>query len=492
MPKYPRLSRGRVRTLTSVIAALTTAALVGPLTGSGAAGGHVDAPSMLTDSAVDLTDVYAFSSPDDEDMVTLVAIVRPFQLPGTPEKALVDYPFAHGARYEIHTDADGDGSPDTTYRWTFREDDRRRLGMGPKVGPAPVRSLDDRSLGVRQTYTLERVTHDGTNTRTEKLVDGVASPTNVGRTLMPDYGKLRREAIEQLPDGGRTLAGQSEESFKADTQVFGLYTVGTAKPVPQWGPDATPLAALNVNSLVVQVPKKEVALAHDVSRNPVIGVWASVSRPGADLDRSLARQEPSYRQVSRQGTPHMTFGIYGSTVGLYQPGGPEDALQQRKPNEDRNAKEFLDQMLDPVPPHRIERAQRDFTAPATPRTDIQAMLVKGIGKENGSDFGYDLNTHTLNQDADAGRIALAEELRLNLSTPVSDSPKPMGVLDGDRQGFPNGRRLDDNIDNVWLRMLAGEPKRGDGSKLIPKPIAGVQPADAQRTFPYLNLPHGAL
>lgn len=487
-----RSSRMRLLALAAGAAVLTTASLSGPFAERSEAGGHIDAPSMLKDSPVDLTDVYAFTSPDDEDMVTLVANVRPFQLPGTPDKALADYPFANGARYEIHTDADGDGSPDTTYRWTFSEDDRRPLGVGPKVGPTPVRSLDDKSLRVRQTYDLERVTHEGGRENVEKLVNGIAAPTHAGRTLMPDYAGLRKEATEQLPGGGRTLAGQSAESFKADTQVFGLYTAGTAGPVPQWAPDATPLAALNVNSLVVQVPKKQVALAQDVERNPVVGVWASVSRPGADLDKSLAAQGPSFRQVSRQGTPHVAFALFGSTVGLYRPGGPEDRLQRRKPADDGNAQEFQQAALDPVPPRRMDRAHTDYTAPKAPREDIQALMMKGIGKDNGADFGYDLNTHTLNRDADPDRIALAEELRLNLTTPVSSAPEAAGVVAGDKQGFPNGRRLNDNIDSALIRMLAGEPKRGDGSHLVPDPVLSLQPKDAGRTFPYLNPPHGAL
>ncbi|EST32905.1 hypothetical protein N566_19775 [Streptomycetaceae bacterium MP113-05] len=490
MARSVRRPRTKTLALGTAAAVLTTASLAGPFTERSEAGGHIDAPSQLEDSPTDLTDVYAFTSPDDEDKVTFIANVRPFQLPGTPDKALADYPFANGARYEIHTDADGDGAPDISYRWTFSEDDHRPFGAGPKVGPTPVRSLDDASLRVRQTYTLERVIHEGGSERTEKLVDGVAAPTNVGRPLMPDYPALRREAIEELPGGGKALAGQSAESFKANTQAFGLYTVGTAGPVPQWGPDATPLAALNVNSLVIQVPKKQVALAGDVDRNPVVGVWSSVSRPGADLSRSLSAQAPSYRQVSRQGTPHVAFALFGTTVGLYRPGGPEDRLQLRTPADDPAAKEFQDAALDPVPPRRMDRANAGYTRPKAPREDIQALLMKGIGKDNGSDFGYDLNTHTLNQDADPARMVLAEELRINLTTPVSPSPKAEGVVAGDKQGFPNGRRINDNADNALIRMLAGEPRRGDGSSLVPEPVLDLQPQDAKNTFPYLNPPHG--
>ncbi|MGY3681008.1 DUF4331 domain-containing protein [Streptomyces sp. TE33382] len=482
----PRFSHRRLCALAASAAALAAASVAGPLTGTGEAGGHIDAPSSVSDAPADITDVYAFTSPDDTDMVTLIANVRPFQVPGTAANALVDFPFATGARYEIHTDADGDGAPDATYRWTFRDEDRRPFGMGPKVGPLPVTSLEDRSLGVRQKYTLEKVAADGTS-RT-LLRDAIASPTHTGRVLMPDYGRLRAQATRDLPGGGRTVATQAADSFKADTQVFGLFTVGTSGPVPGWLPDAQPLSALNVNSLVLQVPKSEVALNGDAERNPVIGVWSTVSRRGADLGSGLAAQAPSYRQVSRNGTPHLAFAVHGSTIGLSKPGGPEDRFQARAPKDDHLDDAFVAAMLDPAPPHRIEAAQ-GRTAPATPRRDIQALFMKGIAKGNGSLFGLDLNSHALNGDVDASRIVLAEQLRLNLTTPVTADPQAHGVLDGDLQGFPNGRRLNDNIDGPLIRMLEGEPAGPSARGLLPDPIVRLEPADARATFPYVNLPH---
>lgn len=481
-------SRRRIALITGATV-VAGAALSGPLLSVSQAGGHVDAPSSLADAAADITDVYAFTSPDDHDMVTLIANVRPFQLPGNATSSIADYPFANGARYEIKTDADGDGAADTTYRWTFANDDRRPLKAGPKVGPGQVTSLDDRSLRVRQTYTLERVRNGA---KPETLVrQGVAAPTHAGRALMPDYGRLREEAVRQLPGGGRTLAGQSAEAFKADSEVFGLYTTGTAGPVRGWLPDAQPLSALNVNSLIVQVPKKAVALRNDPQRNPVVGVWASVSRPGADLSRGLSGQNQAFRQVSRHGNPHLAFGVFGSTVGLARPGGPEDRFQQRDPQDDHLERDFLAAVNDPKPPHRIERAHH-VEAPATPRKDIEALFLRGIGEDNGAKFGYDLNTHTMNADADPSKIVPAEELRLNLTTPVTKNPEPDGLIDGDRQGFPNGRRLNDTIDGPLIRMLMGEPAGPSAEHLLPTPDFKLQPADAQDTFPYLNLPHAAL
>jgi hypothetical protein len=466
-------------------AVLTLAALAGPLLGTSGAGGHIDAPSVAKDGPADLTDVYAFTSPDRPDTVTLVANVRPFQLPGN---GLAHYPFATGARHELHVDNDGDGRADTTYRFTFRTQDKRFLGSGP-IATSPVTSLRDSSLKLRQTYRLERVRP---GERPEVLVEeGPAAPTHAGRTLMPDYGALRRAAVQPLPGGGQALAAQSADSFQADVRVFGLYAAGTVGPVPGWLPAGNPLSALNVNSLVLQLPKKEIALRGDPARNPVVGVWATVSRESSDLGRGLRSQEARYRQVSRHGMPHVNFAFWGSSALGTRAGGPEDRWHTRVPAGDREDAEYMAASLDPVPPRRIEKAQ-GFPAPPAPRKDIQSLFLRGIGKDNGSRFGMDLNTHALNADAPAAGIVPAEELRLNLNTPVTREPHELGLLGGDPQGFPNGRRPNDVIDTVLVRMLMGEPGGRSAAGLLPKPVLDVRPAPAKARFPYLNLPHAGL
>jgi hypothetical protein len=352
-----------------------------------------------------------------------------------------------------------------------------------------VTSLGDSSLKLRQTYRLERVRPGAPP---EVLVeDGAAAPTHAGRTLMPDYGALRRAAVQQLPGGGRALATQAADPFQADARVFGLYAVGTVGPVPGWLPGSNPLSALNVNSLLLQLPKDEIALRGDPERNPVVGVWATVSRESGDLGRGLRTQEASHRQVSRHGMPHVNFALWGSSALGTRAGGPEDRWHTRVPAEDHTDAEYMAASLDPVPPRRIEKAQ-GFPAPPAPRKDIQALFLRGIGKDNGSRFGIDLTAHSLNADAPASGIVPAEELRLNLTTPVGRDPHELGLLGGDRQGFPNGRRLNDVVDNVLVRMLMGEPGGRSAAGLLPKPVLNHQPAPAKDTFPYLNLPHAGL
>ncbi|MFI5530732.1 DUF4331 domain-containing protein [Kitasatospora sp. NPDC051853] len=479
-PAGPR--PGRRTFLGAAAATLTAAALGGPLLGRSLAGGHVDAPAVLADPQANVTDVFAFTSPDDHTMVTIAVDVQPAQLPGASP---LNYPFATRARYEVHVDRTGDGRPDLTYRWTFRNEDRRLFGGGP-IAIAPVRSLTDSSLLFRQRYTLERI-RPGRPAEV-LLSDAVAAPTHTGLALMPDYRALRTEATRALPGGGRTLAGQIAEPFIADSRVFGLFVLGTVGPVPGALPAAGPLSALNVGSLILQLPKRELALNGDPERNPVVGVWATVSREGADLSRDLRTQAASYRQIGRLGMPHVCFALWGSAAFNAAPGGPEDRFNARPAELDHQDADFVAATLDPAPPRRIEAAQ-GFAAPATPREDIRALFLSGIGAANGSRFGFDLNTHALNADADPAAITHAEELRLNLTTPVSAEPHPYGVLDGDRQGYPNGRRFNDVIDVPLLRMLEGEPSERSAAHLLPPPSFDVQPAPASDVFPYVNLPH---
>ncbi|MDH6122541.1 hypothetical protein ABH930_006820 [Kitasatospora sp. GAS204A] len=484
MPRHPA-RRARRLAFAAATALLTTAAMAGPYVGTSQAGGHFDAPGVIADPQANFTDIYAFSSPDNPDMATIIADVQPTQLPGSTP-APVNYPFATGgARYEIHLDGRGTGGSDITYRWTFRTEDRRLFGAGP-IAVGPVRSLNDSTLLFRQYYTLERIR---AGQAPEVLVrDAPVAPTQQSSGLMPDYRTLRDQATTALPGGGRSVAAQTAESFQADSRVFGYFILGTAGPVPGYLPAANPLAAVNVSSLILQVPKSELALKGDVSRNPVVGVWATMSRPGADLTKDLRAQDASYRQVGRLGNPHIMFALWGTFGGIATPGGPEDRFNGRPADQDQHDQAFLDSALDPAPPHKIAAAG-NFPAPPTPRADIRALFLGGIGKNNGAKFGFDLNTQAMNADADPGALAWADELRLNLGTPVSANPNRFGVLDGDLQGYPNGRRPNDMIDNSLLRMLEGEPGGPSAAGLLPSPLFDLQPKPATDSFPYLNLPH---
>jgi hypothetical protein len=82
-------------------------------------------------------------------------------------------------------------------------------------------------------------------------------------------------------------------------------------------------------------------------------------------------------------------------------------------------------------------------------------------------------------------------LRLNLNVPITAQPNRLGVLAGDLQGFPNGRRLTDDVVDIELQALVGAAQTG---KLVDALATGdaVDNNDQQfgAEFPYVALPNG--
>ncbi|MCK9902867.1 DUF4331 domain-containing protein [Frankia sp. Cpl3] len=450
---------------TALLVGATGAALTLAPTAASASS-HREAPLISSDPTVDNTDTYAFVSPDDPDSVTLVANWLPFQEPaGGPNF----YPFANDAQYDINVDSNGDAKPDVTYRWTFASSYQNPNTFLYNTGP--VTSLDDPDLNFRQTYRLER-TAGG---RTTVLADKVpVAPSFVGDASMPDYLALRTASLKELPGGTKTFAGQADDPFFLDLRVFDLLYGGDLSEV---GQDS--LAGFNVNSIVLQVPKTELALRGDPARNPVIGVWSSTQRRSASIygptDGSGLRMSfGNWSQVSRLGSPLVNEVVV--------PLGQKDRFNASTPARDA---QFLDFVTDPELPKLIEAIYK-IPAPATPRKDLVAVYLTGASKNN---LGVDLNAHALNADVDATKITPSEQLRLNMSIPPTAEPHRLGVLGGDTGGFPNGRRLGDDVVDISLQAVEGA--------LLPNPPAavtglgdGVDGPDVRFRgwFPYVGLP----
>ncbi|MGB3763036.1 MAG: DUF4331 domain-containing protein, partial [Ornithinimicrobium sp.] len=221
-------------------------ALAGGLPNFANASSHREAPLIANDPVNDNTDTYAFVSPDDAGTVTLVANWSPFQEPnGGPNF----YPWEDGTWYDINIDSNGDATPDVTYRWTFSTDDQRGTDTF-LYNNGPVESLDDENLLFRQTFTLTKIEGDNET----EIASGPVAPSNVGPVSMPDYGSLRDAAITDVDGGGKTFAGQADDSFFLDLRVFDLLY---GADLSLTGQDT--LAGYNVNSVALQVPIDEVA-----------------------------------------------------------------------------------------------------------------------------------------------------------------------------------------------------------------------------------------
>jgi hypothetical protein len=426
---------------------------------SAQASSHREAPMISGMPEYDNTDVYAFVSPDRGDSVTLVANWLPFQEPaGGPNF----YKFATDARYDVNIDNDGDAMMDLTYRWTFKDAKVPSpadsfTGNGTFLyNNGKVTSLTDPNLLFRQTYDLERISYanDGSFIASTKVLSGApVAPSYVGKASMgtpTEYkNNLRDAAVRTYGPVGKTaksFAGQAEDPFFLDLRVFDLLYGGDFSEV---GVDT--LAGYNVQTVSLQVPKSEVANG-TVDTNDVIGVWSDTQRMKAD---------GTFAMVSRLGNP-----LVNEVVIPYH---MKDRFNASVP---KNDGQFAQYVLEPELPEIVE-ALYGIPAPATPRNDLVAAFLTGVDGIN-----------------KFGAVAPSDQLRLRLQKFPGQTFNRLGVIGGDKNGFPNGRRLKDDVLDIALQVVEG--------KLIPGHPAAVDTLgdavntnDAQfsSTFPYVGVPH---
>jgi hypothetical protein len=424
----------------------------------GQASSHREAPLLAMDPTADNTDLYAFVSPEQPDSVTLIANFIPFQKPdGGPNF----YSFDPNVVYEIHIDNNGDAVEDITYQWRFTTEVRNPATFLYNTGP--VTTLDDPDLNVRQFYRLTRI--DGprrSGTVTELSGRLPVPPPNIGPRSTPNYGGIGG-GIQQLPGNIRAFAGQRDEGFYVDLGIFDLLGVGSGQIE-----DST--AGFNVSSLAIMVPKSALARGGTTPTNPadpsaIIGVWSTASRFATrTLTPGGQTHSGNLVQVSRLGNPLVNEAV----IDLAR----KDAFNSLEPTGDAAA---LDRVTDPEVP-KLLKAVFNVDSPPAPRNDLVTIFLTGIPG--------------LNQPAN---VRAAEMLRLNMAIPPASSPSPLGVLGGDLAGFPNGRRVGDDVLDIILRGAAGATPLTPAFNRSPNNTLGdgVVGNDVPylTAFPYLGIPH---
>ena len=466
-----RIPKARPRSTALAALGLALAAGVAALgPGDAGASSHREAPLIAADPAVDNTDVYAFVSPDRPGYVTLMANFIPFEEPnGGPNF----YPFAKDAIYNINIDNNGDAKPDAVFRWQFHDIDKRG-GSTFLYNNGPVTSINDSNLLFRQTYTLQS-SFNGEPFRT-RVANAPVAPSRVGPASMPDYAKLRNQAVTMLPGGWKIFAGQADDPFFLDLRVFDLLYGGNLKEVGQ-----DTLAGYNVNTIAIQVPFKDVALNANATRNPVIGVWSTAERPRVRITGRTVTSAKNWVQVSRLGNPLVNEVIV--------PGGLKDAFNALPPVKDASIARLVARVKDPEVPKLIQSIY-GIQAPVAPRNDLAEIFLTGITTKAGGPIKANLNSQLNNADVNPSAFRPSEMLRLNLSVKPTAQPNRLGVLGGDFQGFPNGRRLTDDVVDIELQALEGAAQTG---KLV-GPLAAGDGVDANdhpfgKSFPYVALPN---
>jgi hypothetical protein len=424
------------------------------------ASSHREAPLISGDPLADNTDVYAFVSPRNPDRVTLIANFIPLEEPaGGPNF----FKFDDNVLYEIMIDNDADAFEDITFQFRFRTETRNLDTFLYNTGV--VTSLDDVDLNVRQFYSVTRVDGRRRAGRGTVLADQLpVAPVNVGFRSMPDYASIAAAAVRQLPNSSQVFAGQRDEGFYVNLGVFDLLGV---PPADNNTPDST--AGFNVHSIAIEVPIA--ALTRSGGRpasasapDAVIGVWSTASRPSVTA-RGGGQEQHSGRlvQVSRLGQPLVNEVVIPRRL--------KDTFNAIEPTSDAAALPFV---LDPEVP-KLLNLLFGVRSPAPPRDDLVTIFLKGIPG--------------LNQPPN---VVPSEMLRLNVGIPPASSPHPLGVLAGDAAGFPNGRRVGDDVTDIALRAVAGatpltpsfntgiNAQLGDGVTGNDVPYLTV--------FPYLGLP----
>jgi Domain of unknown function (DUF4331) len=449
---------------------VTTSAVIAPTVSL--ASSHREAPLISGDPRADNTDTYAFVSPDKPSTVTLIANWYPFEEPnGGPNF----YPFATHARYNIKIDNNGDGAADITYTWKFTDHVRNAAGQF-LLNTGVVKNITDPTLNTYQTYNLTVSKNGTTHTL---LSNRLVAPSDSGPASMPHYGALRTQALKQgVFTGGRSFVGQADDPFFLDLRVFDLLYGGN---LTETGHDT--LDGYNVNTIAIQVPKKVLALKGAPSRNPVIGVWSTTERRAVVKYTSTgATVSGPWVQISRLGNPLVNEVVVPLKF--------KDAFNGLRPFQDHTVAPVVAKVKDPIVPHLIQSIY-GVPAPAAPRNDLVEIFLTGICKACGP-IKADLNSQLLNKDVKASAFVPAEELRLNMAVAPTAKPNRLGVLGGDLAGFPNGRRLKDDVVDIAVQSMEGAAQSGHLVAALAKGD-GVNHNDVGfgAAFPYVALPHHA-
>lgn len=435
------------RTLSAL--ALAAAALLVP-TGRLRAASHREAPITALDQKADITDWYAFVSPENPDRVIMILNVDPFLEPSNGPNY---FPFDPGILYEMKVDNNNDGVEDVTFQFRFHTEIRSPgvfTGLvGNLAGIPPITALDGAGsdgLNLRQTYTVSMVT----NSTREDLSAGstlFAVPTNVGPRTMPNYDQLRQQGIYSLSHGVRVFAGTVADPFFIDLGAAfdslnfrkaaggGVLSAAVdADDHNNYAPNS--LSGFNVNTIVLEVPisllTRDGRMHSASEKEAVIGTYGTTSRRRVRVLRSFFPDsgDHGFAQVQRMGNPLINELIIGT--------GSKDRFSMDDPKDDAQfAKFFLNPLLAQI------FSSISIPVPTGQRTDLLPLVQYTAPICPGCKAG------------DAGPIA--DLLRLNTGIPPTPfaQQKRLGFLAGDTAGFPNGRRLVDDVVDIAARAVAG-------------------------------------
>lgn len=481
------------------------------------AASHREAPLMTLDPGADISDVHAFVSYDQENLdrapadrrVTFIMNVVPGQEPGSGPNY---FAFDDDVLYEIKIDNDRDGvADDVIYQFRFQTETEnpdqflQTLGGGPLPPVSALEGPGSEGLSRKQRYTVTELKDcrtRGNRPRCQQstvLFAGTHLPTvpsNIGPRTMPDYEGLASQGVHVDGEQGiRVFAGQRAETFAIDLgAVFDTINlrVEDAAPIPGVRPPLPVLtpaedaddfsnpfgvnnfSGFNVNTIAIEVPIARITTdgASAGEANGIIGMYASTSRraltrrSGAPRIReNLVQTRNAFRQVSRMGNPLVNE--------LIIPIGLKDLWNATRPDDEAQFLEFF-RRLDVA---AALEAVSGVPVPATPREDIVSLLLTYPGQDPAN--GNGIYSELLRLDLTVAPTEVSQIKRLTiLAHDAANNPTP------DPAGFPNGRRPNDDVTDIVVRVAGGpnfiENLVGDG--------VGVGELGITPDFPFLPTP----
>jgi len=455
------------------------------------AASHREAPLIALDPAADNTDTYAFRSWQDPSKVVFIMNVIPGQDPADGPNY---FNFDDEVLYAVNIDNNQDGkAEDIVYEFRFKTENRPALGQlefplpyvgNPKIPVAQLQGITkldgpgSEGLTRRQTYTVTEVRG---KKRTE-LFKGqklVAVPTNAGPATFKNYEDLASQGIyTDASTGIKVFAGERAETFYIDLgAVFDTANLRRFPPLLSAAEDADDtkdpfginrFSGINVNSIVIEVPISRITLdgkSAEQTSTPVIGTYASTARQKVKVlgDDGTAKTQGPWVQVSRLANPLVNELIIDTPF--------KDRWNSQEPEDEAQFQEFYKN------PSIAVALELIFGVPVTttPRTDLMSVFLKYPGQSlSGNNCGN----------------PCAELLRLNLKAPTTqpESQKRLGGLAGDAAGFPNGRRPNDDVTDIALRVVGGANYiaglAGDGVNFLGgAPGAGVNDGPGYGAIP---------
>jgi len=407
---------------------------------------HAEAPEISKDPVADSTDLYAFISPETPTKVTLIANYIPRQQPaGGPNF----FEFGDDVLYEIHVDNNGDGEADVTYQFRFQTvltdtgaNDTFLYNTGQ------IKSLSDTTWNRKQFYSLTRKEKGSTKI----LGSGLACPPcNVGINSIPNYSSLTSQATHTI--GTTTVfAGQRADGFYVD--LGSIFDLGDLRP---FQPDfllkgaaiagINSLASTNVHSIALQVPITDLTKGGAMpmkytDADSTIGVWTTASRQKVRMYGTTPHTNTGpWEQVSRLGNPLINEVII--------PMGQKDRWNSQAPKDDKQYSTYYDHpglaaLLNVLYPGAFGNLASYTAVASNTRPDLDAVLLTGVPPLFPGFQNYTGATK-------------ADMLRLNVAIPptATSAANILGVVGGDVAGFPNGRRVFDDVVSIELKAVAG-------------------------------------